>query len=391
MPTITEQIVTKPEELPEVCAHLATARRFGFDTEFVGEDTYHPSLCLLQVATEDRLMLIDPLSVGPLDAFWRLVTDPANEVVVHAGREEVRLCHLWTGQTPANLFDLQIAAGLVGLTYPIGHGSLVGQLLGVSLTKTETLTEWRDRPLTAQQIRYAFDDVRYLLPLWRTLRGRLEALRRLDWAAAEFQRSMKIATEEEPTQEKWRKLKGIGTLSARQLAVIRELYRWRDETALQLNRPARIICRDDLLVEIARRNPKRERDLEVVRGLAHRFVPAILAAIERARNLPKEQWPAVAEREQDAPQVAMLTTLLSAVLSQLCGEMNLAANLVCATHDLRRLVRSAVDGQSLPESSILQNGWRGTHIRPALDAVLRGETKLRVAQLQNDWPLELLD
>src|SRR5262249_9487552 len=161
-------------------------------------------------------------------------------------------------------------------------------------------------------------------------------------------------------------------------------------TALQLNRPARIICRDDLLVEIARRNPKRERDLQVVRGLAHRFVPAILAAIERARNLPKEQWPAVAEREQDAPQVAMLTTLLSAVLSQLCGEMNLAANLVCATHDLRRLVRSAVDGQQLPESSILQNGWRGTHIRPVLDAVLRGETKLRVTQLQKDWPLELL-
>src|SRR6516225_1438278 len=139
MPTPIEQIVTRPEELPEVCAHVTTARRFGFDTEFVGEDTYHPSLCLIQVATDERLILIDPLSAGPLDAFWKLTTDPANEVIVHAGREEMRLCHLWTGQTPQNLVDLQIAAGLVGLTYPIGHGSLVSQMLGVSLTKTETL------------------------------------------------------------------------------------------------------------------------------------------------------------------------------------------------------------------------------------------------------------
>jgi len=126
-----EHIVTSPDELAACCEYLASCRRFGFDTEFVGEDTYRPQLCLVQVATPERLVLIDPLSAGPLDAFWKLVTDPAYEVVVHAGREEVRLCQLWTGRAPGNLFDLQIAAGLVGLTYPLGHGSLVHQLLRV--------------------------------------------------------------------------------------------------------------------------------------------------------------------------------------------------------------------------------------------------------------------
>src|SRR5262245_14499770 len=167
MPDLLEQIVTHPEDLPPVCEHLAASRRFGLDTEFVGEETYHPSLCLIQVATEERLILIDPLTVGPLDAFWKLVIDPANLVVVHAGREEVRLCRHGGGQVPGNLFDLQIAAGLVGLPYPLGHGSLVGQVLGVSLSKGETLTEWRRRPLTRAQVRYAFDDVRYLLPAWQ--------------------------------------------------------------------------------------------------------------------------------------------------------------------------------------------------------------------------------
>jgi len=143
---LPEQLVTRPEELSACCAYLASCPRFGLDTEFVGEDTYHPHLCLVQVATAERLILIDPLTTGPLDEFWKLVTDPGHQVVVHAGREEVRLCRLWTGRTPGDIFDLQIAAGLVGLAYPLGHGALVSQLLGIQLAKAETLTEWRDRP-----------------------------------------------------------------------------------------------------------------------------------------------------------------------------------------------------------------------------------------------------
>src|SRR3954452_6959600 len=126
MSDIREEIVSAPEELAACCRHLAASPALGFDTEFIGEETYHPRLCLVQVATEDRLFLIDPLSAGPLDAFWKLVVDPGRIVVVHAGREEVRLCRLWTGFAPGNLFDLQLAAGLAGLAYPIGHGNLVG-------------------------------------------------------------------------------------------------------------------------------------------------------------------------------------------------------------------------------------------------------------------------
>src|SRR6185437_8341209 len=112
MSELREEIVTQPEELAACCALLASCPHFGFDTEFVGEDTYHPRLCLVQVATAERMFLIDPLTVGPLDAFWKLVVDPARVDVFHAGSEEVRLCRLWTGQTPGNLFDLQLAAGL---------------------------------------------------------------------------------------------------------------------------------------------------------------------------------------------------------------------------------------------------------------------------------------
>ena len=128
-------------------------------------------------------------------------------------------------------------------------------MLGVHLTKGETLTEWRERPLTPSQIRYAFDDVRFLLPLWRRLSARLEKLQRSDWAQEEFQRLVTTVSPEEPSTEKWRKLRGLGSLDRRRLAVVRALYAWREEAASQSNRPTRAIVRDDLLVEIARRNP----------------------------------------------------------------------------------------------------------------------------------------
>jgi ribonuclease D len=392
MPDLHEQIITQPEDLTACCDYLASCRRFGFDTEFVGEDTFHPRLCLIQVATTERLILIDPLTVGPLDAFWKLVVDPANQVVVHAGREEVRLCYLWSGRTPGNLFDLQIAAGLAGLAYPLGHASLVSQVLGVQLSKGETLTEWRHRPLTSAQIRYAFDDVRYLMPLWEHLSGQLAELERTEWAREEFARLTVNATPEEPgelTAERWRKLRGLGSLDRRRLAVVRELYAWREETAARANRPPRTIVRDDLVVEIARRLPTRVRDLQVIRGLARRDLEAILQAVERARALALEQLPALAEREQDRPQVGWIAGILTAVLGDFCARRELAANLVATNQDVKLLVRSRLQGSPPPAESLLTQGWRGAHVLPELLAVLDGRRSLRVANLGAEAPFQL--
>ena len=386
MSEMREEIVRTPEELIACCEHLASAPQLGFDTEFVGEDTYHPSLCLVQVATAERLFLIDPLSAGALDSFWKLLLDPARVVVVHAGREEVRLCRYWTGSVPANLFDLQLAAGLAGLPYPLGHGGLVGQVVGVHLSKGETLTEWRKRPLTPAQIRYAFDDVRYLLPAWLKLSAKLEQLGRLEWAREEFARLLVAAAPEEPETERWRKLRGLGSLDRRRLAVVRELYRWRDEIAARTNRPARIILRDDLIVEIARRNPLHDRDLQVVRGLGHRDLGAILEVVARARALAPEQLPVAVDRDQDPPQVAWITNVLNAVLGDLCARRELAANLVASSADVRLLVRARLAHAPLPEDSILTRGWRAAHILPDLMAILEGRRFLRIADLRAAAP-----
>jgi ribonuclease D len=270
----------------------------------------------------------------------------------------------------------------------------VNQVLGVRLLKAETLTEWRTRPLTKAQIRYAFDDVRYLLPVWRRLSGRLEELGRIDWAREEFARLTANATPDEngilTGAEKWRKLRGLGALDRRRLAIVRELYAWREETAARTNRPPRAVVRDDLLIEIARRNPTKARDLQVVRGLPKRDLDAIVQTVERARALPLEQCPAVAEREQDPTQAALVVSVLMAALGDFSAREHLAPNLAATTQDVKLLVRSRMQGGA-PADSLLTRGWRAVHVLPHLEAILDGRRALRIRDVQAEAPFSYND
>ncbi len=155
-----------------------------------------------------------------------------------------------------------------------------------------------------------------------------------------------------------RKLRGLGSLDRRRLAVVRALYNWREETADRTNRPSRTIVRDDLIVEIARRNPTRERDLQTLRGLPRRDLDAIVATAAAAANLPAEEWPTAVERDQDPPQVALTASVLTAVLGDVCARLRLAPNLVASNQDVKRLVRARFVGGPLPDDMPLTQGWR---------------------------------
>jgi len=389
MSDLPEQLVADAGGLAECCDHLTACSVFGFDTEFIGEDSFHPHLCLVQVATAERLFVLDPLAIDDLRPFWEVVADPARVVVVHAGREEIRMCQLGCGRPPGNLFDLQLAAGLVGLGYPIGHGALVAQLLRVQLSKAETLTDWARRPLTPQQVQYAYNDVRYLLPLWRQLSKKLDKLGRADWQAEEVKTLTRRALAEDPSVERWRKLRGIGSLDRKKLAVVRELYAWREAVAERQNRPARTVVRDDLLVEIARRLPQKEKDLSVLRGLPRHDHEGILDAVRRGRAAPPEDWPALPERDNDPPQVALVTSLLMAVLGDLCARSHLTPGLAATTTDVKLLVRARFQKAEPPPESGLTHGWRSRAVLPALLDVLDGRQAVRVHNVRAAAPFTL--
>lgn len=389
IPPLPEFTVATPAGLAECLRHLADQTLLAFDTEFVGEESYRPELCLVQVATSENLFLIDPYAVGSMDGFWQLLTEPHRTVVVHAGREEIRMCRTGVGHPPACVFDVQIAAGLVGYAYPIGLGNLIHDVLGIRTNKGETLTDWRRRPLTPAQERYAYDDVRYLLPIWKRLSDKLKKRDRTDWADEEFTAAVRRALGGDTGTERWRKVKGLGGLDRRGLAVARSLYQWREAFADRVNRPARYLLRDELISDIARRLPSKLDDLMPLRGLPRGEADAILAAVHRAVTSSPDAWPEREERDHDLPHVTLLAQLLGVVLAEFAAREHIAPNMVATASDLRTLARSRQKHGSLPSEFPLAQGWRARAVLPELAAVLDGERALRVADPRSKFPIRV--
>lgn len=389
---LPETVVETAADFADCLAHLDTCPGLAFDTEFVGELSYRPELCLVQVATVERLYVIDPYAVGPMDPFWELIADPNRKSVVHAGREEIRMCRYGIGRPPGELIDVQVAAGLIGLTYPIGYAGLVQDVLGYRINKGETLTDWRRRPLTDAQLHYAFDDVRYLLPAWKRISDTLTRLQRKPWAAEEFATVVKRAlNDEDPATEKWRKVKGLGGLDRRALSVAREIVAWRDRTAERQNRPSRSVVRDDLVAELARRQPKSLDEVNAVRGIPKGESPNVLDAVRTALALPPEHWPELADREYDPPNLAVLTQLLNVVLTDFASTNRIAPNLIATVSDIRAIIRSRQAKEDVPEDCGFARGWRRDAVLPHLLDVLDGKRAIRVTNPSADRPLGVVD
>ena len=258
--------ITSDAQLRDYSRRLAEAPSIAFDTEFVSENSYSPVLCLVQAAANGRLAVIDALAVGDMRPFWEAIVAEGHQTVVHAGRGELEFCLQATGRLPERLFDVQVAAGLTGIEYPAGFGALVQKILGQSSPKHETRTDWRRRPLSKRQIEYALDDAVHLHPMCEALEARLRELGRLEWMEEEMA-DWKEELHRAAGQERWRRVSGQAGLDARSLAIVRELWKWRDAEARRRDQPARRVLRDDLLVELARRQTADVKRIRAVRGM----------------------------------------------------------------------------------------------------------------------------
>jgi len=387
-----ESIVTTPAQLKGLVEHLQESGRFALDTEFVSEDTFEPVLCLIQVATRERLTVIDPLQVRDLGPFWDVLTSPSVEVVMHAAGEDLRICLLRTGLLPRNLFDVQMAAGLTGLSYPLSLVNLVAQVLEISLAGNETRTDWRQRPLSRAQLHYALDDVRYLLDLADHFTDRLERLNRTAWARTEFD-EMLDSVARRTADDRWRRLPGLQHLSRRSLEMARRLSEWREDEARRQNRPVRYLLRDDLLVAIAKRQPANRRDLEALRdfnrpALLNRS-QEILAILDQARAVVPEQLPDLPPRYEEPPGLSTITNLLSAALAQHCAQHQIAGTMVATVADLKELTRWYIEGRNPSYAPAILEGWRSSFCGQFLLDVLEGRLAMRVVDPGSDFPVAL--
>jgi len=381
--------VSTQKALHDLCRRLQSAETIAYDTEFIGEGKYLPELCLVQIAAEGLLALVDPLSIPDLSPLWELFCDGRREIIVHACRSEMEFCHRSIGQMPPRLFDVQVAAGFVGNEYPMAFGSLLQHFLRVPLRKTESRTTWNQRPLTPVQIEYALDDVRYLEALRRVIKTQLAEQKRLDWYYEEIEQvKHRLRSHFETPQ--WQSLPKISGLKPRELAILRELWFWRERSAKQKNIPSSRMFRDDLIVELARRRTNDEKRIAALRGMQRqdmtRILPDIVAAINRGMSLPEQELPIPLLRTS-YPQYTVLAQVLYAVLGSICKQNRIAPLLVGTPNDVRELI--AAELGTLPESVLprLATGWRAQLIGSLLFDLLHGRKTLQINHNSADEPL----
>ncbi len=355
---------------------LSASRWLAIDTEFVRERTYYPEPCLLQLANEHTVACVDLLAVSELGPLAALLTDPDMVKVFHDASQDLELLYRLFGSVPGPIFDTQVAATLLGYGDQIGYAALAKKMLDVDLDKSHSRTDWRQRPLTDAQIRYAGDDVRYLREIYRRQHQTLHELNRLDWLEADFTAATDPKRYRPDPDSAWKRLKRMHTLKGAQLAIAGDLAAWREREAMESNRPRRWVLADDALLDMARRGPKSEADLKRMRGLNQaqidRYGASWLACVRRGREIPREAWPKPEFRVRLGPSQEALVDAAMAIV-KLCGhEHSVSPGSLASKRELEALIA----GQS--DDSPLLSGWRHQIVGSSIERFLHGKTCLSV-------------
>ena len=374
----------------DIAAAASAARahgRIGIDTEFMSEGRYRALLCLVQIAVDDdtrpagepRIDLIDPLESGvDVTPVAELLGDPAIEVVLHAGRQDVAILRRAWSTEINNIFDTQLAAGFAGASAQTGYGNLLGSMLGRRVGKTASYTRWDARPLTAEQLSYAAEDVAHLLELADEVQRRLEQSGRLSWAREECRR-LESATDERDPYTAWERLPRVGQLDPRARAVARELAAWRERTASEEDRPVGSVLGDPALVELAKRHPSNVGALEQIRGIhpsgIRRRGAQILEAI--AAGMKAEPIPREEPRGRSEPEDVPLIVLAEALLRARSLEAGLAYELIASRNELELIVAASRRREAEPDVRTLE-GWRSELVGADLRDLLAGRKAVSV-------------
>ncbi len=287
--------VENAEQTAQLAESLNGTRLLAADTEAAGYHRYHDRICLLQLSTRERTVLVDTLAVRELGALADYFSDPTVEIIFHDADYDLRLLSRDYGVAVRGLFDTKIAAQLLGEP-AFGLGNLLEKYLGVKLEKKYQRADWAQRPLPRELLDYAAEDTRYLPQLRDTLKAALEARGRLHWADEEFRIEEQVRwSPGENNGDAYLRLKGTRDLRPRQLAALRELYNWRERVAAERDRASFRILPNEALLGIAREMPRSRDELARVPELAppfvDRFGPELVDAVRRAQQVPESELP----------------------------------------------------------------------------------------------------
>jgi ribonuclease D len=355
--------------LAELISILVDEPAYGLDTEFMSERSYWPQLCLVQVSWATGLALVDPLACD-VRALETVLHSPAT-MITHAGASDLPILDRAIGSRPSALFDVQLAAGFVGLGLP-SLGTLVSALLDIRLDKSEQLADWSKRPLSEATRHYAAADVEHLFPMTAELHRRLEKLGREEWAASECEVLRTAPDRRIDPDVAWWKIKGASSMRGEKARVAQAVAGWRERRAQQLDVLPRFVLPDLALAAVVGRPPKTRDQLFALRGvnrLPNDVVHELLDVVEAAREMSKEQL-RLPEKYDDGPELDAAVALLVAYVAELARGERLEKQLLATRDDVKALVYG--------RPSRLDAGWRAEIAGDALHRLLEGKAVIRL-------------
>jgi ribonuclease D len=360
------KLIETEAKLAELADRLRPEPLLAVDTEAASFHRYLDRVYLLQISSRGETAVVDPLATGGLGPIGELLSDPAIQIIFHDADYDLRLLHREYGFTAQNLFDTRIAAQL--LNEPgIGLAALLEKYLGVKLDKRFQRADWSARPLSAEMLAYAASDTHYLLQLRDILRDRLVERGRMGWAQEEFALLEDIrpaaADQVEPG---WVRLKGAKALRGRELAILREIWEWREGTARRADKATFRILNNEPMLAMAKNPPTEVAALKTSPGVssdqAERRGRDLLAAVKRGLELPEGDLPRLARTSRRAPDLAYEARLerLKAARNLLALKYDLPPGVVCPNGTLEAIAR--VDPKT-PEELAAVSELRRWHLR----------------------------
>jgi ribonuclease D len=263
-----------------------------------------------------------------------------------------------------------------------GYADLLRRVLGLRLKKHERVTDWGRRPLSKAQLEYAVDDVRYLHRLRATLHHQLEKMGRLEWLAQELAYYEDVQTYVRDPRSLWLRVSRHRSLDGRSLAVLRELAIWREDEAARRNIPRARVVQDDVLVDIARRQPQQAEDLKALRRLnareAERSAGIILAAVQRGMQAPSSDLPVLPPIGEEDPDLDVTVDLLNVFVRNRARETKIAPSYLATKRDLSHLVAMARSSSKRNGTPQLMQGWRYELVGRDLVRLLEGQMVLGI-------------
>jgi len=372
-------LVDSASSLATLVARIKTARRVGIDTEFHNERSYTAQLMVVQLAFDDGVAIVDPLALSDLRPLSDVLAQ--TEVVGHALSSDLRILADDYGELPQSAFDTQVAAAFCGYGLTISLLDLVRELAGVTLRKSQTVSDWSTRPLTVKQIDYLVDDVRYLFTLADRLEVLLAERGRATWAHEEMRSLVDLRAYRPDQRRLYLRVSGNARMSRRELGILNELAALRDRLARERNIPLKYIMPDDVLGGLVALRPRSIDELSQLRrldgGIKKHYGALIVEAIARGELIAEDELPQRAPRPLGSQREALVSTM-AVLVNAVAAENDLPTTLLLSRSALERIARETPASAAEIDAALSLAPWRRGLIVEPLWELLIGERVVRV-------------